>query len=826
MATKIIQNTSRDDLNKNISAFTKKGFSLREAWAEGSGFVEVSSGEFQSVFFSRGTNQDLIDKARATGRNLNVTYKAELEFEGEKEPFVPPTLERPKLESDPPKVESRPVVSRISQHVQIRSREGATFTSDDPRFIRRKIAQGGRIIASDEELSYTGEGIKTVVTDRNVQLNVSEPFLGEGGQLFTEKGLQKVIRERAEQTAEGLPKGIVQEKEFVFGTLTRETTPENVTEILSFPSGKTFRRTTLAPEGQQFVVGDSPVTKTPLKATINITEELIEQERILSADRIAEGAYAKADPTIRAILAGKVLSEPRGFDFLGALILRDYKTQEKIIKQSISEDILQLSKKEQARATVIRKAGGFIQGPAFSGITAFAGGAVIGTALKVPKIASLASTTAGKTALASPLVVGGGLTATEVKTALDEGEINRAVGIAASSAIDLAAGVAGFKSVTSKTPPTITKFKGLQRSKLEVKISKVGKTETLSEFKVVAKPKEKALAEVIQSKELPAFEKKFNVLKEKVPVNIETIKPGGAKTKVTITERGMKIEEPQKVFVAREAKTGKFARFGAKETTATKLGIKPKFPKVETLITVAGKESSVRVQTLATGRKGAEAISFKASRQILKPTSSIREPRIEKTPLIGRKFKGTVSVSMETPQKLEPKIIKTGTKSGFALNEPQKVSLRPLLLAIKPSVQSPETQVTAKQKLLVKQSFESLQKPELQAKLPEFKTIVTDFTDSRRKTKPILTPISKLGDMSGVLPKESPIQKSSFPEFAPTKVIKQKPPVRVPKLPRLPADLVLTEGGRIKRFGTKIIENPVPDMPDIEKTLRNVKIAI
>lgn len=115
MPVRTITNTSNVDLQRNISAYTGKGWQLRGEWAEGSGVV-IRNGQEVVVQFSRGKNQDLVGEVLQQGRNVRITYKAELTRETEG-PRIAPVLGPPAPTPGLPKVGGVPVRSVYKDQV-------------------------------------------------------------------------------------------------------------------------------------------------------------------------------------------------------------------------------------------------------------------------------------------------------------------------------------------------------------------------------------------------------------------------------------------------------------------------------------------------------------------------------------------------------------------------------------------------------------------------------------------------------------------------------------------------------------------------------------
>lgn len=108
MPVQTITSTSRVDLQRNVAAFRAAGWRVKEQWAEGSGTV-IRGGREVTVRFSRG-NQGEVQSAVESGRNLRITYRAEL-TRPTPGPPVKPVIGPPQPTPGPPMVGGKPVKS-------------------------------------------------------------------------------------------------------------------------------------------------------------------------------------------------------------------------------------------------------------------------------------------------------------------------------------------------------------------------------------------------------------------------------------------------------------------------------------------------------------------------------------------------------------------------------------------------------------------------------------------------------------------------------------------------------------------------------------------
>lgn len=784
MVVRVISNTSREDLNKNISAFRNRGFTLKEAWAEGTGFVEVSPGEFQAVIFSRGMNQELIDRARATGRNLSVTYRAELEFRGEEEPFVDPTLERPR---PTPKIgEARAEVLEDRARVQFSQFEEPS-----------EVITRGRFFS---------------------------PTRG----FLTEQEVALLQRREARRVAQQIRRTQPGEKQFAVGLLTVTRQPTKIVEEIRLAGGERLTRITKAPEGQRFIIEKGQeVTAKTLRATTTITPQQVEAQKLKDVGKEAKEIFQKATPIQKIGIRAKTLLSPAGTELVGASVLGDVKKQQEVINRELTRTIITGEKETQAE-TFVRSVVEGTESPIVQAEAAFLAGGAFGAALKIPKVASAAATLPGRAAIIAPVAVETGITIGEIEQSLKVGDVSRAVGVGFTTGVSFAAAGAGFKTAAPKPKPMVArKLVGFE--KVETTVGKEftpKKVEAKLTTKEITVVKTK-LAEAIRTGEIDAFVKESGLMPKfkDVEVKLSKTRVGQPKLVGKKGEKpvGLRIEEPKELFVLREVKTGRFVQFGEEVTIKTKLGFKEKIPKPkEKIITLAGEKQIGEIKVKDVSEIGEVQSAVRVVKTQLKPVGAIEDPSV-KAPrkLVGRQLKGTLGVAEKAPRIQDVTTRVPSRRVGFVIERSKVIVFRPLLSTPK-TIR--DTKLEADVKML---------EP----------TLKIQDASERVRVKPLPTVIQMpdLGTKQRDVQTQFRPEKFDVPETTvtppdtklglrvpPDKPIVRKPPKTPPILivPKIPGELILVEGKRVRRFGTKIIKNPIPDVPDIGKAFKKVKLAV
>lgn len=780
MGIKTIRNTTKGELERNITAFKKRGFTVVKRFQEK---------EANTLFF-----------------------KARLSFPGDVEPFVEPTVGPPQQLIP---FEGRP---RTGSEIRvILGRRG--FTQEEIPLAEQAIREGG--FRSVDEL----EG-RLQQEQAQAEVKAEEPpkplgvirsnFRGPSGRIITEQELLEIQKREAQRLGSQLPRSTPGEKEFIIGVQEVESTPEKITQKVTVGK-KTFTRVIPAPEGQQFVVEDVGKKTEFIRATAEVSKEAVQVQDVLTAQKKAALIFGRASPIEKVILRARTLLSERGTEQLGASVLGKPQEADIIVQEKLAQEIL-LDKgpiEAAVRAAVVEAP----QSPIVEIEASALGGA--GLLLATTKSARVASFVASKAGKVAATTVTGSLLAVragKVKVSLDEGNINKAAGLIITTALDVPAAGVAFRKASPAGPPKATRLKALLRQKGKFEVKQVGDVGEPTISVKTTDVKKTPIKEVIRTSELKGLKKAgLEPITEDVPVKIETIKPGGARDKITVTDKKIIVDEAPKVFVAREVKTGKFVQFGKQVTVARKIGVKSKFPKTEKLIEVKGVERTGKVVLKEASETGIRVIKTERSVEILKPVSAIDDPSITAGKVVGKQLKGTVGTAGRTQPPVRITKLQSGARRGVTISPPRRAGLSPRIIGAGVDL---EQQIDSAREVRVR--------PEVSGSdiigSPRTEVIPKDVTISVEETTgdidTVVVPIPKLDtpafEPSGTKTPTRPI--TDVPTLPPTEAPPTKPP---PPLlpPQLPA-VVLTVGGKDATRKTRIIRNPVPDIDQVVKRLR------
>jgi len=689
-------------------------------------------------------------------------------------------------------------------------------------------------------------------------------------QYFEELQKKELIKIAEEKGLGGTPG----ERTINVGTLTQEVSPGRVAQTYEI-GGKTYTYEREAPEGTRFNVDKPRETVTPLEVRVNVTEEMAEAEREKTREWAVKKDLAKMSGAEVVGQEIRTLMTPLGFEWLGAVLRNKPKESFDVVRRRMAYDLKKAEEGEPLIRPTIPKGwdilnpvpvaiGGtlgrsvseFQQSPVFEVEVSMLGGAVLGTATKAPSLAKLIGSKAGRSVLYGAGAVGGGARAVDVGISYATGNINRAVGLAVTTGLDIAGAVAMYK--ISKPEPKIytKKLQSAERKMEEVDFRDVkvdyGKAGDIKISGQDVKYMEQKVGYRINTKDIPALQKRgwtFDIARgEQVRIDTQplrpptvhtesvlqaTAKPGVSQASISQT---ISIEQPKQFYIYRGMETGQIKAVGYEKSFLRDIGLKSKFPQKEYVVDLTGIRETAGVRTTKVTGEYATGYREITSYEFLQP-SKVTTNIVETPSVWGEIFasqkKGTATLRLPSITQTQPTLaietipapstgISTGVTVGF-----EAVGKFDVLLGIMPGLTIPGLMPVQRGKTIgVTREAEAsavpvvTAMPKLQPALsmpktgtgvtPEIsvdfatdtttETVTTPKTDTRPKTEPMPEPVLNVPEVGIGIEEETP---------------RMPPPVIGISLPSL--DIPKGKPGKSKAYGVKIIKNPVPELKDIFK---------
>lgn len=622
---------------------------------------------------------------------------------------------------------------------------------------------------------------------------------------------------------------------------------------------KVYERTVKAPAGEAFV----PFSQGEQTLFVGVDVDPTTAQAMMRAEQsgMAEQILAKAGALERGGLEARTLLSEKGFDLIGSYVIGNVDNAQKIIAQNINKD---LTASRGGQNIVSDFGRGVIEGfqsPVVEVELAALGGVGLGVASGTVTGAKIIGSTAGKA-----LLIGAGgaslaMRGYEVKAELDTGNAERAIGLGLVTLADVATAFKGFKLTAPE--PVGARLEGL--SKLELKVEKGAsykgsvKTELIHMREVELKLPQR---EFISIKDLPGLKdvgysiktqdiqlKVGTITKQKKPIidwafTIKKDVAGNIQPIKQIQYKEVPVK-PATYYVARDVKTGQIYQFGKQKTFLRDIGLQKKFTKIgDKGLDVHGMKN-VKIQTIiAEGEKDFAYLTKQAESVILKPVKTIKpsetspgtsavRPRPPSRPPIHFKEDVQMKSIVDAAAKLE-KQIKKITPAVKSVTEPEikTPSLGAITKLATPKLQMKEQQKakgTTIQEVKQRRKGTAIQEPNV--KMPRQSifaglkaALVSSLKLNVQEVNTVKTPSIQIPGMQVTPQKLTQSTQTTpripdLPEPTPSKTYTPAPPI---KLPVVPINIFLSPASlKKKKFGTKFIKNPVPDLKDV---LKGVKI--
>lgn len=696
---------------------------------------------------------------------------------------------------------------------------------------------------------------------------------------ITSGGTRVLATERffgAEQIKEGdriLARSKFPEREMTYnigvGSIITETTPEKHTEIIRI-GGETYTREEAPP--QYYAFKEAPRKETPIQVEVSITKGMVEAMKAQRQLKLAVSQYEAADEKGRKAAEIRTLLSERGAEIIGAIILKDEAGKARIIQEKMFTDIAAEEAGEGLLGTwkegklvdvsynslvttfgvpliipegkIKRSLKEFERSPIYEVAVSAAAGGLLGAASGTATGAKILGSTAGKAVLYGAGAGAITLRGLEVKVAYDVGDYNKAVGLAAVTVMDVAAAYTGYR--LGKPAPRGLKFEKVQRVKVKTEI-KGAYEKKMKGVELKIEGRESALREQLQIKDLPGLKKAgWKVVTKPVKLKIGKMgigKKGLSVRELTGGELLLKLKSPKQFWVAREASTGKFYQIGKEVGILSKLGLKPKFGKIDPsrFIDVAGAKMESSWTLISHGKEAVASVSRKFSMEILEPIKNIKiAPEAPKTspfkpfkggagysaPAKGGAVPGASSAPLEAVSKAINKI----TPTSVSVKAVPESGAGAAVMAALASVSLPklEEDIAAKPAVITLTSpeyerrYAPIEFPALISfpkETPDYANVVAPKIGERFKPVTAFALDQAFDTPQKQEPKPVPDFKIEIPGRALKEPIPVPPPVVMPGLPDLEFEKLLGKGRR-KEFGIRIIKNPVPEIKDIMRGLK------
>lgn len=656
----------------------------------------------------------------------------------------------------------------------------------------------------------------------------------------TKSYFEYLAQEEAKKQAGGVVYTEPGVKELKVGSVTTAISPEKYTETIHITGkggGQTFIHESVPDPGYKYDVSEPKVTETPITAKLTISEEMAQAGREKRATSTAVRIVETAGPLERAGLEARTLLSEKGMEYIGGAILG---TRTKAVEQKVAQDLL-MSRIEKPIDTFFRGVVEGVQSPVVEIETALLGGVALGGTKAGAKIIG---TKIGKTVLYGAGTVGIGMRAYDIKTSIDTGNLERAIGLGLTTVADVGVAYAGYKYSQPKTPKIGTKIHGAKGREVDIDLRHIDKTLDVAGGKKI---------EPLKTSELKLTTKQLQSLGDDLVKTEHILKP---KLDTITTKTG-------KTFYVQREKSGEFFKFGLEKSILRDVGIKSKMPKVDQLVKypfVSRQQEGLAVQHIISD-KGTTSGAIQVRQYTLKSGKlpSVKLPKdlglVVKAP---KKLPPMKPFKITEPSEISPSFTSVSSRGGSltGLKAPKKtvdLVLDPITGALgkaKPitiydpftaSIGRESTAIAGivtlkpvkildegnKKKLVMDMEPLSInrfmQAPDFGQALKEIKSPkLDDFSGTRLSN--LLGP----GQASRVSQRQDIMQKLYVPSISeprtapsldipgfPAKTIEKSvtmPPMAL-GFPALPLEPGM--GRKRSKYGTRIILNPVPDLKDI-----------